>query len=130
MIYGIEGDLRLSRAKEGILVEMQATVYVDGECSRCLDDFKRPIDIDVQELYAHPASDFTEFSITSDNNLDLAPLIRAEAMIGMAQKALCRPDCQGLCPTCGKNRNHETCTCADEVIDPRLAKLKELMDKR
>jgi uncharacterized protein len=43
-------------------------------------------------------------------------------------QVLCRPDCQGMCPTCGINRNDETCACVDDDIDPRFAALKKLLD--
>jgi len=128
IINHISGPLRLSRAKEGVLVQLQAVIGVDNTCSRCLLPFEQLIDVEVEELFAHPASDFTEFSVGTDNHLDLAPLLRAEILLALDEKALCRPDCRGLCPTCGKNRNEESCTCAEDSIDPRLAKLRQLLD--
>ena len=43
---------------------------------------------------------------------------------------LCRPDCQGLCPVCGKDRNVDPCQCQVEWVDPRLAVLKTLVDRK
>ncbi|MCS6834874.1 MAG: DUF177 domain-containing protein [Anaerolineae bacterium] len=128
IINHISGPLRLSRAKEGILVQLQAQAGVDDVCSRCLTPFERTVLVEVEELYAHPASDFTEFSVGGDNNLDLAPLLRAEILIALDEKALCYLDCRGLCSTCGVNLNEESCTCANHAIDPRLAKLRQLLD--
>lgn len=128
IINHISGPLRLSRAKEGILVQLRVEAGVDNTCSRCLTPFEQVVTVEVEELYAYPASNFTEFSVGGDNNLDLAPLLRAEILIVLDEKALCRPDCRGLCPICGKNRNEESCTCADDNLDPRLAKLRQLLN--
>jgi uncharacterized protein len=43
---------------------------------------------------------------------------------------LCRPDCQGLCPVCGKDRNVESCQCQTEWVDPRLSGLKALANRK
>jgi uncharacterized protein len=128
-INTIDGNLRLTRTKEGILVQSKLMIGVDAECSRCLDTFQHHLNIDVEELYMHPAPIASEFFVGQDAILDLAPLLRAEVLIQTSHPALCREDCKGLCPTCGINRNHETCDCETETIDPRFAALKALLDK-
>jgi uncharacterized protein len=57
-------------------------------------------------------------------------LIRAETMLAVASGVLCQEDCQGLCPTCGVNLNQTTCHCAEDTVDPRLEKLKDLLNKQ
>lgn len=124
----LHGPLRLSRTKEGVLVQAQLEVGVSVDCSRCLDPVAQSIIIDLEELFAYPASADTEFSISEGAVLDLAPLLRDEILIATSHKILCHPDCQGLCPVCGTNLNHESCRCELETIDPRMAILKELLD--
>ncbi len=124
----LRGPLRLSRTKEGILVQGLLKVGVNDDCYRCLDSVDYELTLDLEELYAYPNPANLEFFLTDDGMLDLAPLIRAEALIADAGGALCRPDCQGLCPQCGVNRNHQVCDCVEPDIDPRLAKLKQLLD--
>jgi uncharacterized protein len=129
LINKIEGKLRLSRMKEGILVQADLAVHVDTQCNRCLDTFQQELDIELEELYAYPRPiGQSEFWIGADTVLDMAPLLRAETLIAMSHKTLCRPDCQGLCPNCGTNLNNGSCDCDLDYIDPRLAKLKELLD--
>jgi uncharacterized protein len=44
---------------------------------------------------------------------------------------LCKPDCKGLCPRCGANRNRQPCTCVGD--DPRweaLANLRGRIESR
>lgn len=126
----IHGTLRLSRTKEGILVQGRLTVGMETDCYRCLTAVDHDVDIHIEELFNHPAQNDVEFSIGDDAILNLAPLLRAESLIEAEQRVLCRPDCQGICPTCGANRNETTCDCAPDEIDPRLAKLKELLDAK
>ncbi|MDQ7024676.1 MAG: DUF177 domain-containing protein [Anaerolineae bacterium] len=130
VVKSINGTLRLSRNKEGILVQASDLVFVvDRECSRCLNTFEHPISITIEELFASPHPiDESEFFVGQDGQLDLAPLLRAEALIQLAHREYCRVDCQGLCVYCGTNLNDTTCDCADNQIDPRMAKLKELLD--
>ena len=59
--------------------------------------------------------------------IDVAPLAREQCYLAIPMKPLCRPDCQGLCPQCGTNRNVATCTCENQWEDPRLAGLKSLL---
>lgn len=126
----LRGPLRLSRTKEGILVQGELHVGVDEECYRCLDTVLANVPITIEELYSYPPRRDSEFSVGEDAVLDLAPLIRDEVLIALDGGVLCRPDCKGLCPDCGANLNLTTCSCADENIDPRLAKLKELLNPK
>lgn len=125
----IRGALRLSRTKEGILVQAQLIMAVDSECARCLDLVENEVEIDLEELYTYQSyPDDAEFSIADDAILDLAPLLRAELLIALSHGVLCKADCRGLCPECGVNLNLETCNCDADRIDPRLAALKQLLD--
>jgi uncharacterized protein len=128
IINTMAGPLRLTRTKEGILVQAQLRIGITAECSRCLEAFNRTVEVAVEELYMHPAPVATEFFVGADAILDLAPLLRAEVLIEASQRALCRPDCKGICPECGSNRNHESCACDTTRIDPRLRGLRQLLD--
>lgn len=125
----IIGRLHLSRTKEGILVQGKLNIAVDRECARCLDTFNHDIPVNVEELYAspHPIGG-TEFFVGQDAKLNLAPLLRAEVLIALSHRHYCSDDCKGLCPVCGINHNHSSCDCERDNIDPRMAKLKELLD--
>ena len=105
----IRGSLRLSRTKEGLLVQGTLHLGVQDECYRCLDLTLNDVEVDLEELYSYPVPKDSEFSLSDDGILDLSPLIRAEVLIVDARGALCRPDCKGLCPECGTNWNYATC---------------------
>ncbi len=127
----VRGPLRLSRTREGILVQAHLHLGINDECYRCLEPVERDMEIEVEELYAQIGKSGaigTEFVVHDDGILDLSPLLRAEALIDASHRALCRPDCKGLCPECGMNRNQGACDCGKDDIDPRLAALKKLLE--
>ena len=55
-----------------------------------------------------------------------AELLRSETDLALPMKPLCRPDCRGLCPVCGGNKNVTECRCETRGTDPRLAPLEAL----
>ncbi len=65
-----------------------------------------------------------------DHVLDLAEMLREQFYLALPMQPLCRPDCQGLCPSCGIDRNVETCQCKIEWVDPRLSVLKALVTRK
>lgn len=125
----IRGPLRLSRTKEGILVQGSLHVGLEGECYRCLETVLADVIINIEELYGYPVPKGSEFAVHDDGILDIAPLLRAEVLIIAARGLLCRSDCKGLCPECGTNLNTGSCTCSADSIDPRLDDLKHLLDR-
>lgn len=127
----LNGPLRLSRTKEGILVQAQWQTAVKNECSRCLRPITQEITITLEELYAMQGGAYkSEFIVHADGNLDLAPLLRAEVLLVATDRVLCQSECRGICPTCGANRNETTCDCDQETLDPRFAQLKMLLEAK
>ena len=129
LVEYVRGPLRLTRTKEGILVQGRLEVGLKNECYRCLDPVLQPITVEIEELYSHPASFDVEFIIHEDAILDLAPLLRAEVLIDSARGVLCREDCKGLCRECGANLNYAACDCDLNDVDPRLAGLQALLNE-
>lgn len=121
----LRGSLRLSRNSRGILVQGTLETRVVTECARCLTPVFCPVTFECEELYSFPPSPDTEYSVAETGILDLAPLIREEAILSVPMGTLCRPDCAGLCPECGQNWNEGPCNCEPNEIDPRLAILRD-----
>ena len=121
------------RNTAGVLVmkgEVSTTIH--GVCDRCATEFDQqvsiPIDVVlVTELSNEENEDEWVFPLEGDS-ADLGDIVRTVFVLNMDSKLLCKPDCKGLCCGCGKNLNHETCTCQKE-LDPRFAALKQLLDK-
>ncbi|MGH7335448.1 MAG: YceD family protein [Candidatus Rokuibacteriota bacterium] len=126
--------VRLHVARDGIDVvvggEINATV--SQTCGRCLEAFPvtvqaaidlrfmpRPVSADSLEL----SPDDFETDFYADDQLDLGAVVEAETTLALPMKPLCQPDCRGLCPVCGGNRNLITCACPERPSDPRLGGL-------
>ena len=105
----VELDLRLESAVEGVLATGTAQVELRGECVRCLSVVEDRIEVDLQELYVYPGSEAAEeeASRLAGDLLDLEPVLRDAIVLELPFQPLCRPDCAGLCPQCGANRNDE-----------------------
>jgi uncharacterized protein len=72
------------------------------------------------------ADDDLGLSEYSGDEIDLGQMMREQFYLALPMKPLCQPDCKGLCPVCGKNRNRETCSCESTWVDPRFEVLKKL----
>lgn len=138
----VHGEVELTRSDRSILVHGVLHVDVDLNCSRCLSEFSAPLTLDIQEEYLpkiniysgeplpQPEEDREAFSIDERNILDLLEAVRQYALLAVPMKPLCKPDCAGLCPTCGHNLNRGECPCPPQDIDPRWDKLRELFSNR
>ena len=100
-------------------------------CDRCGKAFelKKHIDVDVPIVPEDEGEDAESdaFSLEGDW-LDLDDLLETVFILDMDTKFLCRPDCKGLCPKCGRDLNNGPCDCRPET-DPRFAVLEQLLDK-
>ena len=70
-----------------------------------------------------------EIVLLEDGQADLDKLFTTACILALDGKHLCKEDCKGLCPTCGKDLNEGPCGCGKE-LDPRLAVLAKLLDKK
>jgi uncharacterized protein len=127
----LSGTARITRTMQGLLVQVKMAANVICECVRCLTDFSQPLTIDFTELYAFTPDSVTESGlyVPESGKLDLAPIVREEMLLAIPISPICKPDCKGLCPMCGENRNETDCHHEGEPIDPRLSVLKSLLDK-
>jgi len=124
----VRGALRLSRNSRGVLVQGTLESEIIGECARCLETTYVPVSFELEELFTYPPNAEEPYSVEETGILDLAPLLREEAILAVPMVVLCRPDCAGLCPQCGQNLNEGACDCAQEDPDPRLAGLRALLE--
>ncbi|MEX2324345.1 MAG: DUF177 domain-containing protein [Nitriliruptoraceae bacterium] len=126
-------DVHLDAVVDGILVRGVIGFDVVMPCSRCLADRHQHVDADVTELFVDPSRD-DDYDVDAGYELlddctaiDLSTLVRDAVLIDLPMRVLCKPDCAGLCPTCGIDRN--TADCGHDTarsVDPRWAALADL----
>ena len=87
------------------------TVPLATVCARCLDDVR--VTVSVKNLCFH-------FEKVKDLEVDLTEDVREELLLAVPSCFYCSPDCKGICPMCGANLNHETCSCGDAPVEPEF----------
>lgn len=116
-------------AKE-VYVSGQGNLLLQARCDRCLKRVDIPVSFTINELISetdilHPA-DADDYPYMKGYELDTDILIGNEILINWPGKILCREDCKGICPKCGKDLNQGDCGCDTFEPDPRLAVLKDI----
>ena len=92
-------------------------------CDRCL----RPLTRTVQKQFVHTLvsalndEDNDDFILVEDMHFDLDELLREDILLHIPTKELCKPDCKGLCPTCGRDLNDGPCGCKPANLSPFAA---------
>ncbi len=122
----IEIDVELESTNDGIDVSGTVTAPWSGVCRRCLIDLRGRAVAEVDERYQRELTDDDAYPI-EQNQLDLAPMARQLVLLELDDERLCRPDCAGLCPVCGIDRNEGECDCDTTVKDDRWAALEGLV---
>lgn len=128
-------DVRYESVTEGVLVTGTVTASLRGECARCLEPITDELVVDIVELFAYPDSVTDETTGEDEvhridgDYLDIEPVVRDSIVLGLPWTPLCRPDCAGLCPTCGQRFDDLPADHAHETLDPRWAALAALRDE-
>ena len=124
---------------EGRVFNEAGVLRLEGEirtellclCDRCAGEFEStkttPLSAVIVEKNDDNADDPELFYLDGDD-IDLDDIVSTLFILDMDTKFLCREDCRGLCPRCGKNLNLGPCGCGKEN-DPRFAVLEQLLDK-
>ena len=97
-------------------------------CARCIISFTAPLSAKLDESFTQIAEKEEQGAhLVARDIVDLNPYIEQELFLAVDYRPLCSPNCKGLCPECGCNRNEKTCSCDTLTIDPRLSVLKDLL---
>jgi uncharacterized protein len=133
----VGGEVSLMRTQRGVLVRGKMHTGLQLTCSRCLGAFSYPLSISFEEEYIQsidvnsglPLNSSGEpgsFIIDEHHVIDLTEAVRQYALLAIPMKPLCRGDCAGLCPECGRNLNQGPCGCLVRTVDPRWSKLTNM----
>jgi uncharacterized protein len=132
-VTSVSGTLHLGRTTGGIWVRGTLAVGIDLQCVRCLAPVERELDIELDERFRLPPIDDADkgevYPIAVDRHVDLEPVLREAVIVATPMRVLCRSECAGLCPTCGKDLNEGPCDCPADDVDPRMAVLRALLEE-
>ncbi|HET7101731.1 MAG TPA: DUF177 domain-containing protein [Terriglobia bacterium] len=109
---------------------------LEADCDRCLEQVRMPVELDfdlpyrpMEEIALEEEVEVAEDELTvgffSGDGVNLADVVREQALLSVPMKIICRPDCRGLCPVCGVNRNDKECDCSSQNKESPFAFLKK-----
>jgi uncharacterized protein len=126
-----EAALTLTRLSSGLMLELEFDVRLVGPCVRCLGDAALGVTVKDRQYQATAPEDDEELRTPylRDDRLDLSAWARDAVALAVPDQILCRSDCAGLCPVCGRDLNAEPHEHEGEGGDGRWSKLAELRDK-
>jgi uncharacterized protein len=133
--------LREHRGPKDIVADIRLKGNFSGKfqvpCARCVEPVEIPLSAEFDLIFrpAEADSEALERSITAPeteigyylkDSLLLEDVLREQVLLSLPVRTLCKPDCKGLCPRCGENRNSTACTCEEGPADPRWEALAGL----
>jgi len=106
-------------------------------CARCVEPVEIPLAADFDLIFRPAGADSeapersitapeTEIGYYQKDSLSLEDVLREQVLLSLPVRTLCKPDCKGLCPRCGQNRNLQMCSCEEGPSDPRWEALAGL----
>ncbi len=111
-------------------LRIHCAVLYEAPCDRCGNTAAKQVAVDSEYILTTELQneDNDSLLLIEDMELNLDELCRTDVLLHIPMKHLCREDCKGICPKCGKNLNEGSCGCSFKEIDPRLQALADLID--
>jgi uncharacterized protein len=137
-VFGKQLRIRGTVTKENDRIDLDATASAEGhfECTRCTEEFDRVIK-------AHVVAHFVPAALATEDDddsihvyepfqspmIDITEDVRDALALAIPMKHLCKPNCKGICPHCGKDLNVDQCDCLPEEIGGNWSALKGLQER-
>jgi len=123
--------VRITQTSGATVFDLSLHTRLAGPCMRCLNYAEVEVDASAQEYHdpAAPPADELRSDYVVEDHLLVGAWGRDAIALALPEQILCRPECLGLCPVCGKDLNVEPHDHADVVLDPRWAALEGLRDQ-
>ena len=121
----VKGEIAVSA--DIVTLQVTASTRTEGRCDRCLTAFGRDMTVPIERILVSSLNneENDDFVLLENYQLPLDDLVEEELILNLPSKNLCRKDCRGLCPQCGKNLNEGLCGCRSDTTDPRLEVLRQ-----
>jgi uncharacterized protein len=122
-------DVVLERVSDGVVASGSTTSSWVGECRRCLREVGGELRGEFRELFERHPTEGETYPLVHDA-VDLEAPVREVLMLELPLAPLCAAGCLGICPTCGVDRNEQSCECLPPERDSRWAALDALRGER
>ena len=120
------------KGKSKVTMRASVRMAIRMPCSRCLKDVRIPFDftddreLDFEKIRRADPDDIDEFSYIEGHSLDVDRFVQNELIVRLPAKVLCREDCAGLCPICGRDLNEGECGCDRTPPDTRMSAIRDI----
>ncbi len=123
-------DLEVSQAAGAMVFDLRFHATLSGPCMRCLGHAEVAVSVRAREVHDldAPSGDELRSDYVVADRLELGTWARDAIALALPEQILCRAECAGLCPVCGRDLNVEPHEHVEEGIDPRWAALQQLRD--
>jgi len=138
----LKAALRAQQIGDIVEVDGNISTSVRLDCGRCLQPFELPLASSFELTYSrkepaakHGDADQEELELTTEDigliyfqgeEINLRNEIQEQVVMALPVRALCKPDCRGLCPVCGIDLNTAECQCDRSPPEGKFAALKNL----
>jgi uncharacterized protein len=130
-------DCQFYKVNQEVIVQGSLRSAAQLTCSRCAEEFEQPLHIGLDAVYLPMQALASERAKEIESGeadvygyaepaLDLTEMVRDKLLLSIPLQPHCRVGCQGLCPSCGVNRNTIGCQCAEEKLGSPFEPLKGL----
>lgn len=120
-------DVILEGIDDGVLARFTVSAPAHLVCTRCLTGWDDTVRVEAVQLF-EPEPDEDGYALGPDDTIDLVEPVRDEVALAIPVRPLCRPDCAGLCPTCGTDLNRDPCEGHEEPTRSPFAALQGFFD--
>lgn len=124
----VDADVTLTSLTDGVMLRGVSTAVADLACSRCLTRWSETSTASFEQIYRLEPLSEDELPIDQGGWIDIGEVIHDEVALALPRGPVCRPDCKGLCPTCGTDLNVDPCGGHGEDEDSPFAPLRDLFE--
>lgn len=122
-------EARLRSLTDGVVARGTATATAELTCNRCLTSWTSELEVPFEQVFRLvPDDEEDELPVDPGGWIDLGPTVHDEVALALPATPRCRPDCRGLCPTCGTDLNTDPCEGHGDDEDSPFAVLRDLFD--
>ncbi|HLV10642.1 MAG TPA: DUF177 domain-containing protein, partial [Halanaerobiales bacterium] len=111
--YFFNVSLTIFNTRDSYIIKGEFKGEIVLQCSRCLDKFDYKIKLKMD-------NEILKKDVNDPEMIDITNIFVENILLSIPIKVICKKNCKGLCPVCGKNLNKDNCDCKSETIDPRL----------
>ena len=133
----VHAEVVLDKTPNQLALRVAVHTAAHFSCDRCTAPFASPLDAMYRMHYLWNDEDASQYDVAEvqtipqgSSFIDITEDVRQTVLVAVPLKLLCREDCLGLCPHCGKDLNEGPCECRVEETDSRWDKLRALKDQK